>query len=307
MVGREAAGVASPALSVVTVCRDVVRDIEDTCRSVANQTFRDFEWIVVDGASTDGTRSVLEKYRTKMAHFVSEPDGGVYHAMNKGIRLARGEYVLFLNGGDYLAADDVLENVFRDGLGGDVNYGYESLLDPATGRVEPRMAPPASAKIDKSYFVLGILYHQSTFFRRELFARFGLYDESYRVVADWEKCILFFVRGCSFRRVERVVSVFRRGGLSFREDMGELLRGERRRVHERHYSRDELRAALGGNGYRRLYSLLCIFTIAEKYHGAKVKYSLFGVPLLSVVGFYRERCLYLLGCIRVFTVREQSG
>ena len=125
MAGRE-----SPIVSVVTVCKDVVGEIGGTCESVLGQTFADFEWIVVDGASGDGTVEVLNRYRRGMAHFLSEPDGGVYHAMNKGIALARGEYVVFMNGGDAFASDRVLERVFAAGPAADVVYGNEMRVYP---------------------------------------------------------------------------------------------------------------------------------------------------------------------------------
>ena len=92
----------APALTIITVCRNEP-NIERTCESIVSQTWQDFEWIVVDGASTDGTLDILEKYKDRIDVFVSEPDTGIFNAMNKGIRLAHGEFLNFMNGGDEFA------------------------------------------------------------------------------------------------------------------------------------------------------------------------------------------------------------
>lgn len=88
-----------PKLSVITIVYNNVKDIERTMLSVINQTYRNIEYIVIDGASTDGTKDIIYNYRTKLAQFISEPDGGIYDAMNKGLLLATGDYVLFMNSG----------------------------------------------------------------------------------------------------------------------------------------------------------------------------------------------------------------
>ena len=92
----------NPKISVVTVCYNAVDLIEETILSVINQTYRNVEYIIIDGASTDGTVDIINKYRDKIAYFVSEPDKGIYDAMNQAVGRIRGDHVLFLNCGDYL-------------------------------------------------------------------------------------------------------------------------------------------------------------------------------------------------------------
>ena len=100
-------------LSIITINFNDAKGLEKTIQSVINQTYKDFEYIVVDGASTDGSVDVIKKYSNKLTHWVSEPDTGIYNAMNKGTRMASGEYCLYLNSGDFLADNDVLEKAFN--------------------------------------------------------------------------------------------------------------------------------------------------------------------------------------------------
>ena len=101
-----------PKLSVITVCKNEVNGIRRTLESITNQVFQDYELLVIDGASTDGTVEVINEYRAKISHFKSEADQGIYAAQNQGVRAATGEYLLFINGGDAIHDDQVLQGVF---------------------------------------------------------------------------------------------------------------------------------------------------------------------------------------------------
>ena len=89
----------NPIVSVITVCYNE-KKIENTCKSIINQTFEDYEWIVVDGGSNDDTVDIFKKYKKNMSYFGSDKDSGIYNAMNKGIKIAKGEWIIFMNGGD---------------------------------------------------------------------------------------------------------------------------------------------------------------------------------------------------------------
>ncbi len=110
-------------LSIITINFNNRNGLERTARSIVEQTFRDYEWIVIDGGSTDGSQDILKEYSAHIAFGVSERDGGIYEAMNKGLERASGEYVQFLNSGDSFIDRDVLERVFADNRLADVNYG----------------------------------------------------------------------------------------------------------------------------------------------------------------------------------------
>lgn len=110
-----------PLISVITICYNEP-NLEKTCESVANQTYKNFEWIVIDGGSKQETLDIFKKYQNKMDYFVSEKDNGIYHAMNKGLRQAKGKYAIFLNAGDFFYAPDVLKKVVSCGLDKDIVY-----------------------------------------------------------------------------------------------------------------------------------------------------------------------------------------
>lgn len=183
-------------LSIVTVNLNNAAGLAKTLDGARAQTFRDFERIVIDGGSGDGSREVIEARADGLAHWVSEPDGGIYAAMNKGLRLARGEYVQFLNSGDELAADDVLERVFAPGgSAADLLYGDSLRPDGAGGW--KALPQPETATV-AGFFRMG-LCHQTLFYRKELFDVLGGYDESLRIVGDWE----FNLRALLARRTAR--------------------------------------------------------------------------------------------------------
>lgn len=200
----------TPAFSVVTICRNEKARIETTMRSVLSQTYARVEYIVIDGASIDGTTDVVQRYRDKLAYVVSEPDTGIYNAMNKGAAIATGDYLIFMNSGDYFASDDVLQSVSHAGLGDDVIFGY--VMNPAgipKKRLEPGQFEPLA------YLAFQTLPHQATFMRRQLFEELGGFNESYRIVADYELLVRAArVRGCSFRYVPLCISIYDETGIS---------------------------------------------------------------------------------------------
>ena len=186
---------SSLKLSIVTICYNE-KYIEDTCRSIARQTWQNFEWIVVDGGSTDGTTlQILEQYKQHMKVFISEKDNGRYDAMNKGIRCASGEYVLFLNGGDYLANERVLERIFQYRAiprmpASAFNFNEDILYGEIIAKESGMMPWPQWAlgpqKYNLEYFSRHNLPHQATFIRRDLFIKYGCYDISYKSAGDRE-------------------------------------------------------------------------------------------------------------------------
>lgn len=191
----------TPRITVVTVCRDSAISIEATLQSVLAQDYPDLEYVVVDGASTDGTLEILRGYAGRIAVLLSESDRGVYEAMNKAIRLARGEYLLFMNAGDVFAAGDVLSAAAAQ-ADADVVYGdFEYAGRP--GRV--------STDMDR-----GVFNHQCVLYRRSLHATYGEYvDVPGLTAADY----LFFMRlrasgRASFRKLDLLISRVDPNGMS---------------------------------------------------------------------------------------------
>ena len=157
---------AAPAVSVVTVVRDDVDHIAHTLDSVLAQRDVDFELVVVDGGSRDGTQAIVQGYASRTGAFLSEPDRGIYDAMNKGIALARGEYVLMLNSGDIFASDDALASLLRETRPGVDQVVFGAWERLGTGGVCTRCHP----KPESVFF-----NHQAVLYSRSLHCRFGDY------------------------------------------------------------------------------------------------------------------------------------
>ncbi len=217
----------SPLLSIITICYNE-KQIERTCESIVNQTWQNFEWIVVDGGSTDGTLDILNKYRDRIDILISEADTGRYNAMNKGIKFAHGQYLNFMNGGDAFYNNHVLEKVFKDKeQTADVLYGKECAID---GKFLYICSFPK--KLDITYWLKRTLNHQSSFFKKEIFEKYGLYNEDYHVAADKEKFIQFFKKKCVFQYIPNVIALFDLGGISSNNLL--LTEKEKRQIEQKH-------------------------------------------------------------------------
>ena len=195
-------------LSIITVNLNNKEGLELTAQSVVAQVFTDFEWLVVDGGSTDGSREVMERYASRISWSVSEPDGGIYEAMNKGLERASGEYVQFLNSGDRFIGTDVLGKVFStEGLS-DVNYGDQWCIS-GEAAVEKRRYPDT---VSLGYLFGFPLGHQASFIRTD-FAKAHPYREKYTISADRAFFIEAYLSGAGFFHLDFPVVYFDTGGI----------------------------------------------------------------------------------------------
>jgi len=179
-------------LSIITVNKDNAQGLERTLRSVALQEPADFEQMVVDGASTDGSVDVIKKHEERIAWWVSEPDGGIYSAMNKGILRAKGDHCLFLNSDDCLIRPDILSRI-QDALRDDVDVLYSDAFVLEGGKRRLSRFP---RNVSPGYFLVNTLNHQNAVIKRSLLLDLGLYREDMRIASDW----FFFLRAASERR-----------------------------------------------------------------------------------------------------------
>ena len=176
-------------LSIITINRDNSEGLRKTMESVFAQTYRDFEYIVVDGNSTDDSVDVIKEYEEQLhlihstIHFkwISEPDTGIYNAMNKGVKMSHGEYTLMLNSGDYLVDEHVIERIMPELDGTDIIQGNN--IEERDG-AKYRNRGYGKSDINLFDVLKGYFLHQASFCRRELFERFGYFDENYRSSAD---------------------------------------------------------------------------------------------------------------------------
>ena len=186
-----------PKITVVTVSYNAVDTIEKTILSVINQTYKNIEHIIIDGASTDGTIDVINRYHSRITSFVSEPDKGIYDAMNKGCNLAKGDYVFFLNSDDVFYNNNVLESVvskMEEGL--DVVYYGDVIMLPIGKRY--------GGSFNKWRLSVRNICHQSIFYPRSVFEKYT-YLTKYKLYADWVLNIM--CKGDPFYRFQHINTI----------------------------------------------------------------------------------------------------
>lgn len=199
-------------LSIITINLNNRDGLKRTIDSVVAQTFTDYEWIVVDGGSDDGSKELLEQYKDRFAWWCSEPDGGIYYAMNKGIPHATGEYINFMNSGDVFASNTILSEVFSKPHDADVLFGLM-----ARGTIDGAIVWPKMMKKQLHWcdFFTSTINHQSAFIKREVFLKYGLYDESYMLYADWKHFAqIIAIEKVSHEFIPEIISVYEGGGKS---------------------------------------------------------------------------------------------
>lgn len=216
--------------TIITVTYNAEHTVERTLQSVSRQTMTDYEHLIIDGASTDATLTIVDQYKTERMRVVSEPDKGLYDAMNKAIGLATGEYLIFLNAGDEFAAPDVLQRL-AEAAGADVIYGQTRLVDDA-GNVLGMRHLSAPEMLNKRSFLRGMLVCHQAFVARRKIVPF--YDTSYRFSADYDWCVKVLGKASLTRYVgDKPVVNFLVGGTTTKNKWASLK--ERYRIMCHHY------------------------------------------------------------------------
>ena len=238
-----------PLISIITVCRNEGWRIRQTIESVLFQSCKDIELIVIDGASTDGTSDILSEYSERFAYFVSEPDSGIYNAQNKGFLHARGKYVLFLNGGDFLTNPNVLESILpslRDN--NDIVYGDLVIRNSTGGSVLAR----SPDHITLEHMVNATLWHPASFIKRALFIKHGPYDENYKICADYDFFLrVICVHNVSIKYIPVAVTTFNLAGIGSDPANNSLHQSEREKAQLKYFSPKTLDLARVSAGFRR--------------------------------------------------------
>lgn len=195
-------------VSIITVSFNADRYIEETIKSVIEQTYDNIEYIIIDGGSSDGTLDIIKKYEDKITYWVSEKDGGIYDAMNKGIEAAHGEWINFMNAGDIFFNKTVVEDIFlsNDFKDVDIIYGNHEVRYPNKKRV-------ALAQSMNNIWQGSCFSHQSAFISSKLH-KINKYNTSNRIVADFEFFYKAYKNKILFKHVDIIVSSISSGGLS---------------------------------------------------------------------------------------------
>ena len=217
-------------LTVITICRNAKKMLEMTSESLICQKSINFQWIVIDGNSVDGTQNIIPKYEKKCDLFISEPDDGIYDAMNKGLRYAKGEYVLFLNAGDTLYNSKTLSSINfsinRDLIVGDLYFRQK------------RERNKSPKKLQGNYLLSKMLPHQATFFRRDIFDQYGRFDTSYRIAGDYEMFSRLIQKyKVSYTHVPEIIANFDETGISSNENFRHLRKKENHRIRWKYFPR----------------------------------------------------------------------
>lgn len=223
----------TPKFSVITVTYNAEAVLEDTIQSVISQTYHRIEYIIVDGGSRDGTLAVADKYRDRIACMVSEPDKGLYDAMNKGMKLATGDYLCFLNAGDSFHEDDTLQQMvhtLKDGELPDVLYGETALVDREGHFVRMRRLSAPEVLTWKS-FKQGMLVCHQAFFAKRCLAE--PYDLQYRFSADFDWCIRIMKKAQTLHNTHLTLIDYLDEGMTTQNRKASLR--ERFRIMAKHY------------------------------------------------------------------------
>jgi len=218
---------AHPLVTIVTVCFNAAAHIEQTIKSVLAQSYSQIEYVVIDGGSTDGTLEIIERFSNRITKWISEPDDGIAHAMNKGLEMTRGDYVLFLHADDYLLSQTSIEEAVSYLQGDHEIVAFTIYYETSKGKALNR---PRGFDW-RMNFKTG-LWHQAVFCQRCLFDRIGGFDPSFRITMDYEFFLRAYRRGVSAKRIDLPISVMRDVGISSKKDWESLLLrfGEERRA-----------------------------------------------------------------------------
>ena len=204
-----------PILSIISVNLNNSTGLQKTIKSVLSQNFTDFEYIIIDGGSTDGSNDIIKHYANKIAYWVSEPDKGIYNAMNNGISMAKGEYLLFLNSGDWLVDENILSKVFKISRTADIVYGniYE-VMPNGSKKLQVSLSEEKLSLANFNSNKHSTVQQPAAFIKRTLFEK-GMFDESYKIIAD----IKFFIdriviQNCTVDHLNYVITNFDMKGIS---------------------------------------------------------------------------------------------
>lgn len=210
----------TPLFSIITICYNSAKTIERTIKSVLAQTFTDYEYLIVDGASKDNTLEIVDKYRNVFGDKLrvsSEPDKGIYDAMNKGIKAAKGEIIGIVNSDDWLEADalQIIYDAYRENACSlmsvycaSMNFHYED------GSVQVLKADVEKLKKQAKVYRMGGIRHPATFVPKKVYDKYGLFDDNMRISADTDLILRLYFNKVKFCTLSKVVTNMSGGGIS---------------------------------------------------------------------------------------------
>lgn len=238
----------TPEFSIITVCYNAAANLEQTIQSVLCQDYKNLEYIIIDGKSTDATATILDKYKAYIDHLTSEPDKGIADAMNKGLKYATGDWILFLHAGDYLLSGDTISTVqayIQKNLGYDIYalgydiYAFNILFGDSNCWLE-RQSKGFRPWINiKTQF-----QHQGAVCSGRIFQKVGNFDTDYKIAVDYDWFLRAYRAGAQAKIINEAISFMRNNGISSQidEDNLKLRLSEEKTIHYRHCNSWLLRA-----------------------------------------------------------------
>ena len=221
-----------PFLSIITINYNNSIGLERTIQSVISQTFKYFEFLVIDGASNDGSLEIIQKNKTAIHHSISEPDTGIYNAMNKGIKKANGDFVIFMNSGDTFCNENVLKNCSSE-----INTDFDLFYGDAyfiTKNETVKVEYPD--KLSFHFFTINSLCHQACFIKRSLFYDIFFYNENFKIISDWEFMIYIICnRNIKYKHLNQFITNYNYEGISSKTETIELIKNETKKVMETYF------------------------------------------------------------------------
>jgi glycosyltransferase involved in cell wall biosynthesis len=226
-----------PLITIVTVCYNSEHLISETIKSVLNQTYNNIEYIIIDGASTDRTLDIIKEYKPKFngkMKLISEPDKGIYDAMNKGIESAYGEFIYFLNSGDLFFNNNIVEQVIKE-------FIKRSNIDIIYGNINIQISP--NNQFIKKYKNINFfslmrhtICHQALFVKTRIFEEIGDFNTKYKFASDYDWIIKCYINKFNFRYIDKIIVNYDFNGISSLNENKNHIINERRKIIREHFN-----------------------------------------------------------------------
>ncbi len=220
-------------ISIITINRNNADGLNQTIQSVVSQSYKNLEYIVIDGASTDDSVKIIEKFNSNIKYWVSEKDLGIYDAMNKGISKAKGDYLLFLNSGDYLYSEHCIQDVFSKQPNTEL-IACDMVFEKPNNKKVLQQQPD---QLSFFYMMRTSLWHPATFIKRKLFNDFGLYNVNYKIASDYDFFLkVTMVKQVTYCHIPVTLSVYNTEGISSNAQYHQVHKDERMLIQQSYFS-----------------------------------------------------------------------
>lgn len=220
-----------PLVSIITVVFNGEKYLEETIKSVINQNYDNVEYIIIDGGSTDKTMNIIKKYEDKIDYWVSEKDKGLYDAFNKGITLCIGDFIGIISSDDWLESSAIINSLdAMNDLTNEVLYANLKFIKTSKDTIV--VNAPEEKELDKMKKRM-IVFHPSTFIKKDIYKKYGFYNSSFRIAADYDLLLRFYLNRVKFRKLNIVITNFREGGVSSFFTFNNLLENIQARINNK--------------------------------------------------------------------------